>query len=172
MKKFLLFSVFLFLFFTAGFFPDTVFHFWGVFFNVTILWFFIFVSYWLKPHEIVYVGALIGLLQSFFAVQPVWFWLSFFIAVSFVIVAVQYAVSVSGRLTFFSFSFVSWAGVLLIRLVGIFFAWIRYPASYGKALDYIVSPFFGWEIGLSMALFFCIGASAYYTHRSKRMYYV
>ncbi len=171
MKKVFLFLLSLFLFFIAGFFLDVVFHFRGMLINLVLVWFFIFVSYWLRPHEIVYAGALIGLVNSFFAVGPVWFWFFAYIVASFEMIAVHFFVSVSGRFKFFFFSFAGWVGVMLVRFAGIFFAGLRYP-GFGTVWNYVVSPFFGWEIGLSMTLLFCIGISAFYMHRSRRVYYV
>lgn len=171
MKRILLFLVVLCIFFVAGFFLDVVFHFWGVLFNIVLIWFFIFASYWLRPHEILYAGVLVGLVNSFFAAGSVWFWLLSFIAVSFVILGVRFFVSVSGRLEFLYFSFASWVGAVVVRVAGIFFAGTYEPA-YGTVWKYVVSPFFGWEIYLSTALFFCIGMFIYFTHRSEHSYYI
>lgn len=171
MKKNFLFFAFLFIFFIAGVFFDAVFHFWGMFTNLALLWFFIFASYWLKPHEIFYAGSLIGILHGFLAAGTVWFWFFIFIVVSFVMMAAHFFASLSGRLQFFFFSFAGYTGALFARMAGIFFPGVGH-AGYGAVWNYIVSPLFGWEIVLSAVLLFCIGAVAYFSERSERTYYV
>ncbi|MBU6414860.1 hypothetical protein KGQ34_01280 [Patescibacteria group bacterium] len=171
MEKFFLFLILLFLVFTAGFFFDAAFHFWGMLTNLVLFWFFVFVSFRLKPHEIFFVGALIGILRGFLAAGTVWFWFFIFIVVSFVMMAAHFLVNASGRFQFFFFSVAGWAGMLLLRMLWLFFAGAG-QAGYGAVLDYVVSPLFGWEIVLSAVLLFCIGAVAYFFGRLERTYYV
>lgn len=171
MKKFFLFLLLFFLFFAAGFFLDVVFRGRGALTNVILLWFFIFASYWLLPHEILYAGWLMGLTQSFFAAGPVWFWFFVFFAASFVMMAVRGLAGASGRFQFFFFALAGWAGTLLFRMIALFFPGAA-RTVYGMVWDYVFSPAFGWEIALSAALLCCIAVAAYGVERKERTYYV